>query len=149
MATSLLGIDYEYFRGLLLSHYRGVVRWPGAPWDEPVPTSSGSTPTDWIYPVMLRNEARAYNVENDQGREVTIAIYGALQPDRGGFTARLDAIHADLLDALSLSRATADNTFDDSFTFLGQAEQPVGHTLSNPWLWYAWRVVSMNYEQVA
>lgn len=158
MASSLLGLDFEAFRTLIVDHYRATpVLWPGDNFDEPQQTGAGSPPTDWIVADILRVDSTPFNVENQQERAVRIVIYGAFQPNRGNLVARIDAIHAGLLGAvadpekaaLSLVRSTNSNTFTDSFSFVGAASPPPGMETKLDWLWRAWFTDSINFQQVA
>lgn len=150
MASSLLGLDFEAFRQLIVDHYRATpVLWPGDAFDEPQQTAAGSTPTDWIVADILRSDSVSFNVENEQERAVRIAIWGAFQPSRGDLVGRIDAVHADLFDALNLDRATNGNTFTDAFSFVGTSSPPPGIKTSLDWMWRAWFADSINFEQAA
>lgn len=137
MAVSLLGLDYEDFMTRLQENYRTTaVMWPGADFTPPTPAGAASVPADWIVPEILRSESFAYNVENAQGRRNSFVVYVATQPRRGDIVGRIDAIIADLADALGLDRNVSENSMDDTYSWT-RASPPAIGDLSDDWDWYA------------
>ena len=138
MPSSLIGIVHEDYTSRLLANYRTTsVAWEGAPFTEPTPTASGSAPTDWIVPRVLRLESSPLNTENDQLQDARIAVWLAFQPERADKLGRRDAIATDLADAFSLARSTGANVFTERYDFV-PATAPQGFAnLANPWEWEA------------
>lgn len=148
MASSLIGIVHDDYASRLLANYNSsFVAWDGAPFTEPTPTASGSAPTDWIVPRVLRSESTPFNTENDQQQDARIAVWIAFQPERGGKLGRRDVIATDLADAFSLARSSGVNAMDERFDFV-PATAPTGFDkLVNPWEWEAMFFNAMYTEQ--